>query len=161
MFSKNLKYYRLKSGLSKRKLASLVGVTPVAIGNYEKGTRRPSMDILKALAEKLHVGVADFLNSRNSSLTFAHGEFRKVSTFTNAEQEYVRESVEEYFSRFFTVVGILGDKVLPEPPQCKILQPSNNPENDAVSLRKHLGLAEEGPLDDLVNVLENLSLIHI
>lgn len=159
MFSKNLKYYRLRARLSKRELASMVGVTPVAIGNYEKGTRKPSMDILKALAEKLHVGVADFLNSRNNRLSFLHGEFRKVSSLTNADQEYVRESVEEYFSRFFTVVNILGDKVLPEGPICKKLQVSSDAEHDARALRKHLGLAEEGPLDDLVNILENKGIL--
>lgn len=159
MFSKNLKYYRLKARLTKRELASMVGVTPVAIGNYEKGTRRPSIEILKALAEKLHVGVADFLNSRNSGLTFAHGDFRKISTFSNTDQEYVRESVEEYFSRFFTVVDILGDKVLPDAPSCNSLPITNDPEKDALVLRKHLGLAEEGPLDDLVNVLENKGIL--
>ena len=159
MFSKNLKYYRLKARLTKRELASMVGVTPVAIGNYEKGTRKPSMEILKALAEKLQVGVADFLNSRNNKLTFSHGDFRKISTFSNADQEYVREYVEEYFSRFFTVVDILGDKVLPDIPLCKKLQVTNDFENDARVLRKHLGLAEDGPIDDLVNILENKGIL--
>ena len=159
MFSKNLKYYRLKSRLSKRELASMVGVTPVAIGNYESGIRKPSMAILKKLAESLHIGVADFLNSRNTNLVFAHGEFRKKASFSNADQEYVRESVEEYFSRFFTVVNILGDKVLPDSPPCHILQVTGNPENDARALRQHLGLSVEGPIDDLANILENKGIL--
>lgn len=159
MFSKNLKYYRLKLRLSKRELAAMVGVTPVAIGNYESGSRRPSMEILKALAEKLNVGVADFLNPRNNRLVFSHGEFRKKSSFTNADQEFVRESVEEYFSRFYTVVDILGEKVLPAAPGCNMLQVTGDVEKDACALRKHLGLAEEGPIDDLVNILENKGIL--
>ena len=30
MFNKNLKYYRLKKNMSKKELASLIGVTPMA-----------------------------------------------------------------------------------------------------------------------------------
>lgn len=159
MFSKNLKYYRLKARLSKRELAAMVGVTPVAIANYEKGIRRPDMDILKALAEKLNIGVSDFLNARNSSLSFEHGEFRKIASFSNKDQEFVHELIEEYFSRFYNVVDILGSKVLPDPPLCHKLQVTTNIEEDAIALRKHLGLAVEGPIDDLVNVLENKGIL--
>ena len=50
MFSKNLKYYRLKNNLTKRKLSEISGLTPMAITNYEAGTRTPDMDIIKKLA---------------------------------------------------------------------------------------------------------------
>ena len=53
MFSKNLKYYRLKNNLTKAALASKVGVTPMAITNYENGDRRPDMPTIKALAKAL------------------------------------------------------------------------------------------------------------
>jgi transcriptional regulator with XRE-family HTH domain len=36
MFSKNLKYYRLRNHLSKKDLADKAGVTAMAITNYEK-----------------------------------------------------------------------------------------------------------------------------
>ena len=61
MFSKNLKYYRLKKRMSKKELASRSNVTAMAITNYEKGDRKPSMEILKALAAALDVRVSDFL----------------------------------------------------------------------------------------------------
>lgn len=38
MFSKNLKYYRLKNNLSKKKLAEKIGITSMAISHYEKGS---------------------------------------------------------------------------------------------------------------------------
>ena len=44
MFNKNLKYYRLKKNMSKKELASLIGVTPMAITYYESGERKPNMD---------------------------------------------------------------------------------------------------------------------
>ena len=34
MFNKNLKYYRLKQNMSKKELASLVNVNPMAITHY-------------------------------------------------------------------------------------------------------------------------------
>ncbi len=130
MFSKNLKYYRLKKNMNKKELASLVGVTPMAISHYENGMRRPGMEVVKALAKALDVRVADFLNSRNKNLVFMHGEFRKGSRLTEKQQEYVRESVEEYMSRFYTIVDILGGEVLPEAPACHGVCLSSNSEDE-------------------------------
>ena len=79
MFNKNLKYYRLKQNMSKKELASLVNVTPMAITHYESGERRPNMETIKALASALGVRVSDFLSRRNENLVFVHGEFRKNS----------------------------------------------------------------------------------
>lgn len=64
MFNMNLKYYRLKKNLSKRNLAKLVDITPMAISHYENGDRRPNMEILKALDGC----VTGFLGRRNDKL---------------------------------------------------------------------------------------------
>ena len=86
MFSKNLKYYRLKNAMTMKELAVSAGVTPMAISNYESGTRQPSMDIMKALANALNVRVSDFLTIRNEKLQFVHGEFRKNASLSKTEQ---------------------------------------------------------------------------
>ncbi|MBS3950809.1 MAG: helix-turn-helix transcriptional regulator, partial [Peptococcaceae bacterium] len=104
MFSKNLKYYRLKNAMSKKELAEQVSVSPMAISNYENGKRKPDMDLLKRMAMILGVRVSDFLAIRDEKLVFYHGELRKNSTLSVAQQDYVRESVEEYFNRFMTIV---------------------------------------------------------
>ena len=70
MFGKNLRYYRLRNSMTKKKLAEKSGL------NYENGDRMPSMDILKRLASALGVRVSDFLAARNENLVFKHGEFR-------------------------------------------------------------------------------------
>ena len=57
MFSKNLKYFRLKNSLTKKELAEKAKVSPMAITYYENGERMPSMDIMKRLAEPLNVRV--------------------------------------------------------------------------------------------------------
>ena len=155
MFCKNLRYYRLKNSMTKKRLAEESGLTAMAITNYENGDRMPSMDILKKLASALDVRVSDFLAIRNENLVFKHGEFRKTETLPMAKQEFIRESVEEYFCRFYTVVELLGGEVLPEAPKCHVLQMTGDIEAYAKAMRLHLGFAEEGPVNDLIAVLEN------
>lgn len=159
MFSKNLRYYRLKNSMTKKELAKKSDLTSMAITNYENGTRKPSMDTLKKLAAALNVHVSDFLAVRNDKLVFTHGEFRKTSTLPAAKQDYVRESVEEYFSRFYTIVELLGGEVLPEAPDCHALAMTGDVEADARAMRRHLGIAEEGPVNDLITILENKGIL--
>lgn len=145
--------------MSKKELASRSNVTAMAITNYENGNRRPDMETMKRLAKVLGVKVSDFLIVRNQNLVFCHGEFRKNSTLTKNQQELVRESVEEYFNRFYTAVELLGGEVLPEPPKCHALPMTEDAEQDALALRKHLNLAEQGPIDDLITTLENKGIL--
>ncbi len=159
MFSKNLKYYRLKNSMTMKELAEQVCVSPMAISNYEKGKRKPDMEVLKLIAKVLGVRVSDFLAVRNDKLEFCHGEFRKNSTLSGAQQEYVRESVEEYFNRFMTVVETLGGDVLPDAPTTAVLQLTGNSEEDAQLLRKHLNLAVDGPINNLIEILENKGIL--
>ena len=151
MFSKNLKYYRLKKGLTKKALADKANVSPMAITNYESGKRKPDMDTLKSLAEALEVRVSDFLVMRSETIKFSHGEFRKNLTLSQSQQE----SVEEYFDRFMTAVDILGGEVLPDAPSCHVLELSADDEGNAALLREHLGFSKDGPIEELIGKLEN------
>lgn len=159
MFSKNLKYYRLKKNMTKKELASYVKVSPMSITYYETGERRPGMDVIKALAEALDVRVSDFLKNSNENLIFTHGEFRKGSKLTIHQQEYVRESVEEYMNRFYAIVDILGGEVLPQAPACHGVKLSQNAEQDAKILRKYLRISEAGPIGNLIELLENKGIL--
>ena len=159
MFHQNLKYYRLRKRMSKKELAQKANVTAMAITNYEKGERKPNMEILKALAAALDVRVSDFLAIRNENIRFTHGEFRKKSSLSSAQQEYIRESVEEYFNRFMSVVEILGGDVLPAAPPCHSIPLSPDPEENAAALRQHLGFAKDGPIEDLIGKLENKGIL--
>lgn len=159
MFHKNLEYFRLKQNMSKKELASLVNVTPMAITHYESGERRPNMETIKALAAALGVRVSDFLGKRDEKLVFIHGEFRRNSKLPGRQQEFVRQSVEEYVGRFYAVVNILGDKVLPEAPKIHQLKLSGNPGRDAMEMRRYLHIAESGPVGNLIELLENRGII--
>lgn len=159
MFNKNLKFYRLRNSMTKKALAERINVTPMAITNYENGIRKPDMEILKKLAGVLGVRVSDFLAVRNDKLEFHHRDFRKNTSLTETQQEYVRESVEEYFNRFMTVVEILGGEVLPEAPKVGKLQLNIDHDEAARSLRAHLNLASDGPINNLIEILENKGIL--
>lgn len=159
MFSKNLKYYRLKKGMSMKELAALAGVSSMTISYYESGERKPGMDTMKALAQALGVRITDFLSNRNENLVFAHGEFRKSSKLPVKQQDYIRESVEEYLSRFYSVIDVLGGDVLPEAPGCHGLVLTEHVEENALAMRKYLHTAESGSVGNLLELLENKGIL--
>ncbi len=159
MFNRNLKYYRLKNQLSKKELAERINVSAMAITNYENGSRMPNMEIMSALAAALGIRVSDFLTVRNEDLVFQHAEFRKTSSLSQQQQEYIRESSEEYFNRFMTIVEILGGEVLPAAPTCHVLTLSEDSEKNAASLRSHLGFSLDGPIEDMIGKLENKGIL--
>lgn len=155
MFSKNLKYYRLKNSMTKAALAEKAGITSMAITHYENGDRHPDMATVKALADALGVRKTDFLRRWNENLVFTHEEFRKNSRLTKSQQEYIRASVEEYFNRFHDVLEILGGEVLPDAPMMDSIALSDEAEENAISLRKYLKISESGPVGGLIELLEN------
>lgn len=160
MLGKNLKYYRLKNNMTKKALADAIGVTPMAITNYENGDRNPNMDTLKSLANALNIKVTDFLANTGGELQFSHGKFRKGSKLGVMNQEYIREAVEEYFGRFFQVVSFLGGQRILEPvPEIKKIPWMDDTENAAKELRKYLGISINGPVPNLVEILENKGIL--
>lgn len=72
-----------------------------------------------------------------------------------SQQEYIRESVEEYMSRFYTIADILGGEVLPDAPACHSVALTGHAETDAKALRRHLRIADAGPIGNLIELLEN------
>ncbi len=159
MFGKNLKYYRLKNNMSMKELADLVKISPMTISHYEKEQRRPDMQTIKALAKVLQVRVTDFLANRDETLVFCHEQFRKNSKLSAKQQEFVREEVEEYFGRFYQTIHILGGEVLPASPKIYELSLSSSPEENALKMRMHLELPKEGPIGDLIEILENKGIL--
>ena len=156
MLGKIMEYYRLRKGLSKKELAKHVGVTPMAISNYESNSRRPTMDLLKKIADCLGVKISDFVVRDSSEIVFEHGEFRKLSRMSASKQRAVKLEVEDYFSRFFDVVNILGGPViLPKAPSVHALNLEDDDEKNAENLRRYLGFQTFGPVGDMVGALEN------
>ncbi|MCR5795889.1 MAG: XRE family transcriptional regulator [Solobacterium sp.] len=160
MLDKNIKYYRLKNNMTRKALAEAVGVTPMNITFYENGERRPSMGVLKKMADVLGVTVTDFLAAGSTDLQFVHGKFRKQSGMNSMEQEYVRAYVEEYCGRFFQTVDFLGGiKILGDVPVTGSIPYCDDHEEASRRLREYLGLSRNEPVSSLTDILENRGII--
>lgn len=68
-FSENLKSIRSDAGMTQKNLSEKIGVTSVTIGNWERGVRQPSFELLPKLA--------DALNTSVDALLGKHGTFGK------------------------------------------------------------------------------------
>ena len=60
MLGNRIAMLRREANFSQRELASRLHVSPSAVGMYEQGRREPSINILVAIAQELHVTI-DYL----------------------------------------------------------------------------------------------------
>lgn len=56
-FGLRLKNYRSKRNMTQHELASAVGVSTVCIGNWERGARKPTLDMLISLSSVLNISI--------------------------------------------------------------------------------------------------------
>lgn len=80
-------------GLSQAALAAKAGLQPTAISHFETGTRSPSFDNLKRLADALNVAT-DYLIGRSDDLKLAGPEtdnlFRGLEKLSEADLGAIR-----------------------------------------------------------------------
>ena len=86
VFSKRLKELRSKEHMTQRKFAELVGCTAATLSAYENGTKSPSLEIVKNIAEKCGVSI-DWLcglDSKSSMKTYSDflNELVKLEEFS-------------------------------------------------------------------------------
>ncbi|MBO7047719.1 MAG: helix-turn-helix transcriptional regulator [Spirochaetia bacterium] len=62
-FITNLKYFRMKKGLSQAELAEKCDVATGTIGNIECGIAKPSFDLLIRMADTLSINPAQFFSA--------------------------------------------------------------------------------------------------
>lgn len=60
-FNENLKEIRSRKEIKQRDLALKMGVTPATIGNWERGVREPSLDLIIKLASTLETSTDELL----------------------------------------------------------------------------------------------------
>ena len=155
MFGNNLKYFRLERGLSKKDLAKKAGLSAALLTYYENGSRQPGVESLNALAKALSISPALLLEN-GPSLSFSHGAFRKNSSLSKTNQEYIRSFVEDYFGRFYATLSFFSSNVLPPIPLSwgeRSFMPKDV-SKAARELRKALGLSEQGAIPMLTDYLE-------
>lgn len=159
MLGKNITFYRLKKGISRKELAAAIGVSPMAVTYYEQDQRTPDLATTRKLAEALGTNLAGLMATNPETHQFQHGEYRKNSKLSRKNQKLICAAVEDYFNRFLSVSDILGKSALRDAPFCHSITPSMDAEKDAEALRRTLGFAQEGPIPNLVGALENKGIL--
>lgn len=56
-FGKNLRTIRLQKGLTQKELGSMVGVSEVTVGNWERGIKQPTLDTFVAVGKALRTSL--------------------------------------------------------------------------------------------------------
>lgn len=97
-FKDQLKEERNRKKLSQNELANTIGVHVTNISRYERGENRPTIDVLKKLADALDVTTDYLMNGSTNDLA---GEsisdkellslFKRVNTLSNDKKEVVKE----------------------------------------------------------------------
>lgn len=158
MIGKNLKYYRQLAGLSQDKLAEMVGVTKMAISNYENNKRDADSETVIKLADALNIKAAALIMNPKGSAEITHAEFRKKSGMSISAIDLAYEKVDRYLGRFHTILRILGDTVLQNiSPIEKV--PFSDMETAGRKMREFLSLSSTGPVGNIVDALENRGII--
>ncbi|SNQ51816.1 DNA-binding protein [Frankia canadensis] len=147
------------AGMTKRKLADDLGVTPAAVSQYEMGTNRPRPDLLPRLAEVLDVPLAFFLAGRpHARLDTSAAHFRstrstrayqraKAVAFTEQVWELTYALEKRVQLPFVDLPGFTGGEVHPG------TDLPTDPVAAACALRAAWGLGA-GPITHLVRRLE-------
>ncbi len=89
--AQKVRSWRLKRGYTQKDLAGKIGVTYQIVLQYEKGTRKISIEKLYAIAEILSIGIVDLIPVSNEKICFEdEGEkilnlVRKYKTINDQE----------------------------------------------------------------------------
>lgn len=158
MIGKNLKYFRLSAGLSQEELAKKVGITKMAISNYENDKRDVDSKILIKLADALNTKATYLLVNDNYPLEITYGHFRKKKTVTESQQEFVKETIKRKIGAMNEIISILGDNVLPINDVSKKTK-FDNAEKAAKQIRNYLSLPESGPVGNITDIIENKGIV--
>lgn len=151
-FPRNIRYLRIKQGLSQEELAQKAGIDKRDIAMAEQGNK-DLIPLFRELALALGVNI-----DRLIMPWYADNEFDPVSLegmpgLTADEKLYVSETVRYYFGRLFVTDSFLNHSLLPEIPSFPCLLLSQNDEDNAGYLWNMLQTTWNG--GGLIETIEN------
>lgn len=89
ILGKRIKEQRKLMGLTQKELGEIINVTKVSICCYEKGTRTPTLETLKVLAETFNVDINYLLG--NDSYQIAEENSKYGTFFSKEEIVFIKE----------------------------------------------------------------------
>lgn len=83
----NIKKYRKKKGLTQKQLGESIGLSTVAIKNYENNQREPKLDIIDKIATALGIKRLDLLEENIVKDIKKDIELYKLETFDSSGKQ--------------------------------------------------------------------------
>lgn len=157
---KNLKRVRLLKNLSLIEAGKLLNMSAPAVSKYEKGEIVPNSQKLIEFANAYNVKVLELLKSYNTpELKFT--AFRKKQRLQGKKLELLKDVISNDVGKYIEVVELNSfdpKTVRLKKYSCRCV---DDAEKAAISFRKDYEIANNQPLSDLTNFLENLGIIII
>ncbi|MCT1479370.1 XRE family transcriptional regulator [Microbacterium sp. p3-SID336] len=153
---------RRVKGISKTELHRLVGVSAAAVGQYERGEKRPRPDTVSALATALGVPAGYFAYGRpKAKVEVAEASFRRLRSTSVAQQQQATAYVEQAWELSLYLEQRVEFPELDLPAWASPeSQGTPDPITAAQQLRKHWGL-DAGPIAHLVYEIEQHGILTV
>lgn len=147
---------RFAAGLSKAKLADLVGVTPAAIGQYESRVATPRKSLLPILAQELRVPVDYFATGRPiGRVDGSQAHFRSLRSTSARDRSKAIAFIEQVWELTFALEKKVRFPDVNLPPANRGL---TDPPSAAQALREYWGLGVK-PVRHLVAMAESQGIV--
>lgn len=150
---RNISYFRQQQGLTQQQLADVLGINKMAISNYEKGKRQPSIETVKAICKALGISLMQFM-AYSEGVELSAGHFQNADLLTTVQKESIESQIRYAAQRYYDAC------LCANAPCDRCNLPAEKialPESSAAAeyMRSAIGLPKSGPVGNLTHILEN------
>lgn len=155
MLGRNIKKYRMLSGLSLRQMAEHLDVSHQTIKKYEDEKLMPSSQRLIEIAKLLNVNIGDLLNTYSvPELKFEN--FRKQSKLSKTKEKGLYMLISDEIAKYIEILDLANEMYSFDKTKWSFdVNSINDIESIAIKVRKILGVLDECALDNLTDKLED------
>ena len=157
---RNILYFRQQQGLTQQQLADALGINKMAISNYEKGKRQPSIGTIKSICKALGISLIQFM-AYSEGVELSAGHFQNADLLTVAQKESIeaqtRYAAQRYYDAYLCANAPCNRCSLPAE---KIALPEDSAAA-AEYMRSTIGLPKSGLVGNLTHILENNGIIVV
>lgn len=99
-FGEYLREYRKKNNFTQQELADIVEVTMNYLGRLERGERKPGIDVLLRISDKLNVSIDELLKAESEyrSRKVANEYVKKIQDLPHQQREKLYEIIDIFIS---------------------------------------------------------------
>lgn len=155
MLGRNIKKYRLLSGLSLREMANKLDVSHQTIKKYEDDVLTPNSTKLIEIARLLNVKITDLVNNYDVP-TLKYTNFRKNTSLGSKKEKGLHMLIADEIAKYLEILNMADEVYSFDNSKWSFdVEKFENIEKIAISVRKLLGVSDVCALDNLTDKLED------